>query len=192
MAKGSKKVDFDPYKVLQLEYGCEPGLIDKAYKKQALRWHPDKNPDDPEKAQKMFLRIYEAYEFLKDERTRMDFDEDIAAKRRRAEFEAERQSVSSAQRKVHLAKLREAEAKVVAGQKRKSDQQNAQDKLIEELRREGQRVMQRLREAEEERQRRAQKQPQQQQRPTTTPSASRQLRQEVDELEKALFGGTVL
>ncbi|KAL3124084.1 hypothetical protein niasHT_004673 [Heterodera trifolii] len=193
MAKSSKKIDFDPYKVLQLEHGCEPGQIDKAYKKQALRWHPDKNPNNAEKAQAMFLRVYEAYEFLKNEQKRTEYDENIAAKRRRDEFEAERQSVSTEQRKAHLTKLREAEAKAAAtGQKRRREQ-STRDKLIEELRQEGQRMMQRLKEEEEQRtQKRQQKKQEETQRTTTMGPSPGQLREEVDELEKALFGGTVL
>jgi DnaJ-class molecular chaperone len=73
----------------------------------ALKWHPDKNPDQQEKAQAMFLKIYQAYEFLKDKSARMEYDEQIAAKKRRTEFEEERQATSSAQRKAHLTKLQE-------------------------------------------------------------------------------------
>ena len=36
------------------------------YRKLALKWHPDKNPDNVEEADMMFKRIGEAYEILKD------------------------------------------------------------------------------------------------------------------------------
>ena len=36
------------------------------YKKLALRWHPDKNPDNLEEANKKFREISEAYEVLTD------------------------------------------------------------------------------------------------------------------------------
>lgn len=125
MSKKKQQLSFDPYKVLQLEPGCELSHIDKAYKRQALRWHPDKvrnggripsnkfffnyifqhPPEQKERAQAMFLRVYEAYEFLKDVEARAAYDEGAAAKRRRTEYEAEREKESSAQRKAHLAKL---------------------------------------------------------------------------------------
>ena len=35
-----------------------------SYRKQALRWHPDKNPDNKEEAEKRFKEISEAYEVL--------------------------------------------------------------------------------------------------------------------------------
>jgi len=37
-----------------------------SYKKMALRWHPDKNPDNKEEAETRFKEISEAYEVLSD------------------------------------------------------------------------------------------------------------------------------
>ena len=44
--------------------------IKKAYHKLAKKWHPDKNPDDKEKAETNFKKIARAYEVLGDEDTR--------------------------------------------------------------------------------------------------------------------------
>ena len=40
------------------------------YRKQALKWHPDKNPDNVEEADTMFKLIGEAYEVLSDRKYR--------------------------------------------------------------------------------------------------------------------------
>lgn len=37
-----------------------------SYRKLALQWHPDKNPDNKEDAEKKFKQIAQAYEVLSD------------------------------------------------------------------------------------------------------------------------------
>jgi len=53
------------YKLLGLESGTkDEDLLKKAYRKAALRWHPDKNPDNKKEAEAMFKKISEAYSVL--------------------------------------------------------------------------------------------------------------------------------
>lgn len=62
------------YKVLGLEQDCDEATIKKSYKKLALRWHPDKNPDNLEHAKEQFLLIQQAYEVLFDPQERAFYD----------------------------------------------------------------------------------------------------------------------
>ena len=44
-----------------------PELIDQGYRKESLRWHPDKNPGDKRAAaEEKFKKLGEAYEVLSD------------------------------------------------------------------------------------------------------------------------------
>lgn len=44
------------------------------FRKQALRWHPDKNPENKEEAEKKFKLVAEAYEVLSDSKRFYDFE----------------------------------------------------------------------------------------------------------------------
>jgi curved DNA-binding protein CbpA len=63
MAQGNPNSD-DYYEVLGLSRDAGENDIKKAYKKAALRFHPDKNPDDREGAEARFKRVSEAYQVL--------------------------------------------------------------------------------------------------------------------------------
>ncbi|KAF4125559.1 DnaJ-like protein subfamily C member 9 [Geosmithia morbida] len=68
----------DPYDVLELERSCTADEIKKAYRKAALKHHPDKVPDDPKKKKKaheIFQEIAFAYAVLSDETRRKRYDE---------------------------------------------------------------------------------------------------------------------
>ncbi|CAD5112106.1 DgyrCDS1348 [Dimorphilus gyrociliatus] len=64
----------DYYSILQISRSANEADIRKAYRKLALRWHPDKNPDKKEEAEKRFKEISEAYEILSDPQKRSVYD----------------------------------------------------------------------------------------------------------------------
>ena len=64
----------DYYKILGVPSNADDETIKKAYKKLALKWHPDRHQDDKEEAEKMFKEIGEAYACLSDPQKRARYD----------------------------------------------------------------------------------------------------------------------
>ena len=67
------KEELDYYEILQVGRDATGAEIKKAYRKLALKYHPDKNPGDKE-AEEMFKKINEAYGVLSDEEKRSIYD----------------------------------------------------------------------------------------------------------------------
>ncbi|XP_020300749.1 dnaJ homolog subfamily B member 6-like isoform X1 [Pseudomyrmex gracilis] len=65
----------DYYKILEIQRNATNGDVKKAYRKLALKWHPDKNPENLEEANKRFKEISEAYEVLIDDVKRRTYDQ---------------------------------------------------------------------------------------------------------------------
>ena len=72
-ADRSKPMSGDYYEVLGVEVTASADEIKRAYRKAALRHHPDKNQGD-EAANKKFQEISDAYGLLKDPKRRAAFD----------------------------------------------------------------------------------------------------------------------
>jgi molecular chaperone DnaJ len=63
----------DYYEILGVDKTATQEEIKKAYRKLAIKYHPDKNPDNPE-AEEKFREISEAYETLGNEDKRAEYD----------------------------------------------------------------------------------------------------------------------
>ena len=64
----------DYYSTLEVPRNASASDIKKAYRKLALKWHPDKNPNCQDEATKRFKELSEAYEVLSDENKRGIYD----------------------------------------------------------------------------------------------------------------------
>lgn len=64
----------DFYEILGVSKSASKDELKKAYRKMAIKYHPDKNPDDKE-AENKFKEAAEAYEVLSDEQKRSRYDQ---------------------------------------------------------------------------------------------------------------------
>jgi len=64
----------DYYDVLGVAKDADENTIKRAYRKMAMKYHPDRNPDDKEAAEN-FREVTEAYEVLTDENKRSRYDQ---------------------------------------------------------------------------------------------------------------------
>ena len=62
------------YEILEINNNATESEIKKSYRKLALKWHPDKNPNDVELATQKFNEISEAFEVLSDTQKRNQYD----------------------------------------------------------------------------------------------------------------------
>eukprot|EP00270_Netrium_digitus_P018394 TRINITY_DN6985_c0_g1_i2.p1 TRINITY_DN6985_c0_g1~~TRINITY_DN6985_c0_g1_i2.p1 ORF type:complete len:373 (-),score=91.68 TRINITY_DN6985_c0_g1_i2:254-1372(-) len=65
----------DYYNVLKVPKNATDDDLKKAYRKLAMKWHPDKNPNNKKEAEAKFKQISEAYEVLSDPQKRAIFDQ---------------------------------------------------------------------------------------------------------------------
>ncbi|KAL7078321.1 hypothetical protein ACQ4LE_001921 [Meloidogyne hapla] len=128
-------IGFDPYKMLQLNQRCTLIQINQAYKKMALKWHPDKNLNQKELAHQLFLKIKQAFEFLKDDQKRDNYDKQMARKKAAMAEELKRKNLNERRRKRNQFKAQQR-ADTAARQRNLIDLEElkrANEKLKEEI-----------------------------------------------------------
>src|SRR5687768_8592262 len=64
----------DYYEVLGVNRDCSEDDLKKSYRRLAMKWHPDRNPDNP-KAEEHFKEAKEAYEVLSEPQKRAAYDQ---------------------------------------------------------------------------------------------------------------------
>ncbi|OIV92012.1 hypothetical protein TanjilG_20942 [Lupinus angustifolius] len=65
----------DYYKILQVDKNATDEELKKAYRKLAMKWHPDKNPNNKKEAESKFKQISEAYDVLSDSQKRAIYEQ---------------------------------------------------------------------------------------------------------------------
>jgi curved DNA-binding protein CbpA len=74
LEEGINKLVKDYYQILGVKRDASPEDIKKAFRRLALRYHPDRNPGGTREAEDRFKEINEAYEVLGNEQKRHQYD----------------------------------------------------------------------------------------------------------------------
>lgn len=138
----------DLYAVLGVEENSDKKAILKAYRKRALKCHPDKNPDNPRAAEE-FHKLSKALEILTDAAAKAAYDKLRQAKKA---AELRTKALDSKRRKLKedLEARENAAQSAASERKTKYDNKTAEEKLqaeIERLRREGSSILKQEQEA---------------------------------------------
>ncbi|EDW67120.1 dnaJ homolog subfamily C member 17 [Drosophila virilis] len=138
-----KYSDVNLYDLLGVSIEAEQAEIRKAYRKRALDCHPDKNPDNPQAAER-FHELSKALEILTDVTARAAYDKVLKAKKaaelRTKQLDSKRQKLKEELEQRERAALDKQQAGQPYSTIRKSDEEVLQEQ-IERLRREGSKLL---------------------------------------------------
>ena len=139
----------DPYDALGIAFGATDAEISKAYKKKALKLHPDKvgkqnlSPIEAKAVAKQFHDIQQAKSFLLDAEhaeDRRSYDAKRESTRLRREAEERNMKTMSEQRKRMRQELKEKEAMAAAKGSKESHKYHQEKDLVDQLKRDGQKL----------------------------------------------------
>ncbi|KAF5938921.1 hypothetical protein HYC85_023180 [Camellia sinensis] len=68
-------MEVDYYNILEVNKNATDEDLKKSYRKLAMKWHPDKNPNNKKQAEAKFKQISEAYDVLSDPQKRAIYDQ---------------------------------------------------------------------------------------------------------------------
>ncbi|XP_017101758.2 dnaJ homolog subfamily C member 17 [Drosophila bipectinata] len=140
----SKKFsDINLYELLGIDIDAEQNEIRKAYRKRALDCHPDKNPDNPQAAER-FHELSKALEILTDESARSAYDKILKAKKaaelRNRQRDSKRQKLKEELEERERSAYHKLERSQPYSTVTKSDEELLQEQ-IDRLRKEGSQLL---------------------------------------------------
>lgn len=74
VSTGASQDPLGYYSLLGVQQNAVQADIQKAYRKEAMKWHPDRNPSNKTDAEERFKKIAEAYTVLRDEKQKARYD----------------------------------------------------------------------------------------------------------------------
>ena len=93
----AESIDENLYDVIGVDTNCDKRTIKRAYRKLAIKYHPDKVEGDKKYAKEVFQKIANAYEILSDDAKRAEYDR----------FMKEKESINSLRQNDVFAGMRE-------------------------------------------------------------------------------------
>eukprot|EP00467_Chlorarachnion_reptans_P024690 CAMPEP_0114536730 /NCGR_PEP_ID=MMETSP0109-20121206/29175_1 /TAXON_ID=29199 /ORGANISM="Chlorarachnion reptans, Strain CCCM449" /LENGTH=148 /DNA_ID=CAMNT_0001720521 /DNA_START=131 /DNA_END=577 /DNA_ORIENTATION=- len=112
----------------------------KAYRKMSLKWHPDRNPKNKELAEEKFDELLKAYEVLKNEKKKKEYDAKLQVQREReAKWEAANAEIRAMREKLEKREREADELRRAKRQKldeKKLAEKNSKHKVLQECMRE--------------------------------------------------------